>query len=433
METFIHLLDQYGYIILFLSLMLELIALPIPTEPLMSYVGYLTYEHQMNLYLSIICASLGSYVGMTIAYWIGFKLGYPFFNKYGTKIHLGPERLVKVEGLFRRYGTKFLLVTCFIPGVRHLSGYFTGISRMSYRKYSVFAGIGVFIWTGTFIGLGHILGPQYNLIEESIKKYMVLIVALIVLAGVVIYLVNKYLESIKRFIVKSARQIYSSYKIRFGQKLLITGLIIFFIVFISLSIGLIQDYFGHDFGDFNRVFMIVFWKIFRNTSVHFMDQILWLGSPYLFMAILILTLVFIGIKSSDRRLETWFTALLVIGGVIYIEGMRRLFIWLGREFHWTIIGVPAFPNDELILALVIYGYCAFILTRHTANHLLKILYLVVVLWVLFLLGIAGIFFGVQPPSGIIAGYLFGAVWLSFVILILEIWRLIWWNVRERVK
>ena len=79
METIVHLLDQYGYVILFLSLMLELIALPIPTEPLMSYVGYLIYQHQLNLFISIFAAALGSYCGMTIAYWIGYKLGHPFF------------------------------------------------------------------------------------------------------------------------------------------------------------------------------------------------------------------------------------------------------------------------------------------------------------------------------------------------------------------
>jgi hypothetical protein len=59
--------------------------------------------------------------------------------------------------------------------------------------------------------------------------------------------------------------------------------------------------------------------------------------------------------------------------------------------------------------------------------------LILVLWILCLLGLGGIFFGIQPPSGIIAGYMFGAVWLSFMVLILEIWRLIRWNVRQKVK
>jgi len=431
MEHIIDLLDQYGYIILFLSLMLELIALPIPTEPLMSYVGYTIYLHQMNLFLSVAVASLGSFIGMTVAYWIGSKLGYPFFNKHGAKIHLGPERLQKVEKLFNRYGSKLLLISCFIPGVRHLSGYFAGISRMPHRKFSVFAGIGVVIWTTTFIGLGNILGPQWTLIEDSIKKYMVLIVALIVLAGIVFYLLNKNLNRIKKFIVASAIKIYSSYKIRFRQKLLITGVVIVFIVFISVSIGLIQDYFGHDFGDFNRVFLIVFWKIFSAQSADIMNHILILASPYLLLGIMVLTVIFIEWKSSDRFLEIQCLALLVFGGVIYIEGMRRLFIWLSHEFHWTITGVPTFPNDELILALMIYGFGAFIMSRHLVSHLLKLLILVVVLWLLFLLGLAGIYFNIQPPSGIIAGYIFGAVWLSFVVLILEIWRLIRLNVRQK--
>ena len=431
MEFIIHLLDQYGYVILFLSLMLELIALPIPTEPLMSYVGFLTYQHQMNVILSVLSAAFGSFCGMSVAYWIGFKLGYPFFNKHGAKIHMGPERLKRMEGLFSRYGSQFLLITCFIPGIRHLSGYFAGISRMTYRRFSIFSSIGVLIWTGSFIGLGHLLGPQYNLIERSIKKYMVLIVAIVVLVAIAVYLVKRYLENIKWFIVKSAKMIYSSYKIRFRQKLLITGVVVLFIVFVSVSIGLIQDYFAHDFGDFNRIFLLVFWKIFSKNAAPYMDGVLMLASPYALITVMVGTLVFISLKSADRDLEIWISAILVVGGITYIEGMRKLFAWIGSEFHWTITGVPAFPNDELILAVIVYGFCAFIISRHVAGHLFKLFMLILVLWILCVLGLSGIFFDIQPPSGIIAGYMFGAVWLSFMVLILEIWRLIRWNVRRR--
>lgn len=433
MDTFIHLLDQYGYIILFLSLMLELIAFPIPTEPLMSYVGYLIYQHQMNLYLSIVVAALGSFCGMNVAYWIGFKLGYPFFNKHGAKLHLGNDRLKKLEGTFKRYGTKFLLITCFIPGVRHLAGYFAGISRMPFRSFSVFSGIGVLIWTATFISLGDILGPQWMLIEKSLKKYMVFTIAIIVVAGIVVFLVKKYLEQIKYLIVMAAKQIYSSYKIRFGQKLLITCVVIVFVAFVSLSIGLIQDYFGHDFGDFNRVFLIVFGDVFQESSraTTILIRIWNLSSPEILIGIVVVTAIIIAMKSPDRLLEIQCMGLLLIGGYIYIEGIRRLFAWLGHIFHWTIVGVPPFPNDRLIVAAMIYGFCAFILSRHTRRHSLKVFALIAVLVILVFLGLSGIYFNVQPPSGIVAGYIFASVWLSFVILVLEISRLIRWNIRQK--
>ena len=86
-------IEHYGYVILFLSLMLELIALPIPGEFLMGYAGVLVFQGKFSWILSIIISGIGSCTGMTISYWIGYKLGVPFFHKHGHRIHLGPDRL----------------------------------------------------------------------------------------------------------------------------------------------------------------------------------------------------------------------------------------------------------------------------------------------------------------------------------------------------
>jgi membrane protein DedA with SNARE-associated domain len=65
--------------------MLELIEVPIPGEPLMSYFGFLVYEGKLNWITSILIGGLGSSLGMTISYLIGYKLGAPFFHKYGYR------------------------------------------------------------------------------------------------------------------------------------------------------------------------------------------------------------------------------------------------------------------------------------------------------------------------------------------------------------
>ena len=336
----------------------------------------------------------------------------------------------KVEAIFQKHGAKFLLVSCFIPGVRHLSGYFTGLSRLSYRSFSLFAGLGVFIWTTVFISLGDILGPQWMLIEKSLKKYMVLGAVFIVVVVLLVFIIKRYLENIKVSIVRSAKYIYTSYRVRFRLKLLITCILIVFIVFVSLSVGLIQDYFGHDFGDFNKVTLLVFWDVFQKGWAPFMRVAMSYSATPALIGLVIFTVIWSFVRSHDRLLEAQCLILLIVGGFVYIEGMRRLFSWFTHTFRWTITGVPAFPNDQLILAAMVYGFCGFIVSRHMISHLLKLLILIVVLCALFAVGLSGVFYGIQPPSGIIAGYLFGAVWLSFVLLILEISRLIRWNVKK---
>ncbi|TCP24839.1 membrane protein DedA with SNARE-associated domain [Scopulibacillus darangshiensis] len=189
-STFIELINSHGYLILFLSLMLELIALPIPTEILMSYAGYLAFNGEMSWTLSMVVGILGSVSGMTIAYIIGLKLGFPFFQKYGRFVHLSPERLNKMSNTFNRYRIPLLLFACFIPGVRHLTGYSAGINRLSFRSFAFFSYLGAAIWVSTFVTLGKVLGPHYTLIETSAGKVIIPLI-LISAAMVILYRVTK--------------------------------------------------------------------------------------------------------------------------------------------------------------------------------------------------------------------------------------------------
>ena len=166
----IHLLNQYGYIILFLSLMLELIIIPIPNEALMSYVGVLCFQGKMNLVFSVLIAGTGGIVGASISYWVGYKLGTPFIRKFGHYIHMGPEKLEKMSRWYKKYGKVLLVISFFIPGVRHVASIITGVIKLPYRSFAFFAYIGIFLWVGTFITLGNLLGPTWDRYQGEIKK-----------------------------------------------------------------------------------------------------------------------------------------------------------------------------------------------------------------------------------------------------------------------
>src|SRR6185437_13660986 len=92
-----HLMEQYGYYVLAIVLFLELLALPLPGEVVMTYAGLMVYEGLYNWVLSILTAGMGASIGMTLSYWIGKKLGPRFFEKHGHKIHFGPERFKKTS------------------------------------------------------------------------------------------------------------------------------------------------------------------------------------------------------------------------------------------------------------------------------------------------------------------------------------------------
>jgi membrane protein DedA with SNARE-associated domain len=433
MDQILQWVDQYGYLVLFVSLCLELIALPIPTEILMSYVGFLVYQHQSNWLLSIMAAATGSFTGMAVAYFIGLKLGYPFFSKYGSRLHMGPERLDKMSVSFQKHGLKLLLITCFIPGVRHISGYFSGISRVRFQSFAFFSAIGVIIWTTTFISLGKVLGPQWQLIETSAKKYMVLLIVFGVAAAIIIYILRTRREVIKAAVLRSFLRINAVYRSQRKLKLLITAAAVVFVIFSSLFIGIIQDFISRDFSEFNRVSMLIFASVFNTEWSHAMNIFYWLSSIWILILLSTVTAIWIFVKGKSHRfLELRILIVLLAGGIVYTRLMHYIFDHAVQWIHWSFLRFPAFPDNRLMMSVVIYGFFAFILSRHLKGFHFKMLAVIFVFSALFVIGLARVYFDLQLPSGVAAGYVFGGVWVSFVIMLLEIFRLIKINFSARV-
>ena len=196
LKVIIELFNNYGYIVLLIALMLELIAFPLPGEALMTYCGYVIYEGKMSLTISILIATLGVCIGITLSYFIGKILGVSFFEKYGHYIHMDKNKLDKISIWFEKYGNKLLIVAYFIPGVRHVTGYFSGITNVSYKKFAVNAYIGAFIWTTTFISLGKFLGINLARYHSLFKKYLLIGILIIAVIIILIYLYKNYKQKI---------------------------------------------------------------------------------------------------------------------------------------------------------------------------------------------------------------------------------------------
>jgi len=162
------LLQHYGYGILFTALFLEMLALPLPGEMMMSYAGLFVYEGKLNMSLSIAAASLGVSAGISLSYWIGYRLGKPFVLKHGHKIHLGEPQMESMTRWFARYGNKLLFIAFFIPGVRHITGYFCGVTQMPFRRFTSYVPVLGWLWQ-LFISLLS-LGICVQWVSQTARK-----------------------------------------------------------------------------------------------------------------------------------------------------------------------------------------------------------------------------------------------------------------------
>ena len=425
MHVFITFMNEYGYLVLFLALFLGILAVPLPIEAMMGYAGLLAYQGQMNWIAAVISAGIGGLAGMVAAYGIGYKLGMPFFEKYGPKIHLGPEKLKTTSSWFKKYGNKLLIIAFFIPGVRHITGYFSGITRLPFRVYAIYSAIGSFIWVSTFIILGKLLGPKWEQFHDSIMKYLLIAVILIAILIIGIYFFRRFKTQIITGFTRGMEKVLYAFRTRKRFTFFISAVSLITLLLIILMVGMIEDYIGNEFNDFDKVVSLVVTAVLSGRMNWLMTFFIGLGKNVWLIMMITLTLGWVLWKGQEKILEIFFLFITVLGGELYEEILRN-------TFHRVAPGEPSildrfpysFPSEQSLMAFVIYGFFFFILLRHTRN--LKVHTFLIIGWVIVVLflGVARIYFGTQMPSQILGGYVFGGVWLGFSVLLLELFRVL---------
>lgn len=428
LDLIIHLLNQYGYIVLFISLMLELIFLPIPNEALMSYVGVLCFQGKMNIYLSIISAGLGGSIGITISYWLGYKLGAPFFRNYGHYIHMGPEKMDKMSSWYKKYGKVLLIFSFFIPGVRHIASIISGVIKLPFRTFSVFANIGVLLWVGVFISLGNLLGPRWDMYEAEIKKWLLLGSILIAVIALIYIAIKANKQFVKESFLLLNQAIFKKYKSFLKIKFMIFFIFTLFVIFFSLMVGTIQNFISHENDQFNLVTKTIIFSLFNKHWHGIMIILNHLSSMRVLAIIALISAVVIFINNKNRTLELRFWVVTLAGDILLSKGIH----WITQFILGNRIS-PHFPDMPSILVLSIYGFLFIMLIRHKRNWILSFITFVFFVLVLSWSFTSRIYLHQIRPSDLVAGYVFSAVWISGMLLALEMFRFLNLLKKESVK
>lgn len=422
MQSVTDLLNQYGYIVLYVSLLLELIAFPLPGEALMAYCGVIVGQQQLNWGFSILVSMFGVISGITISYLLGRAFGSTILKKYGHYIHLGPDKMEKTAVWFERYGDKLLIFAYFIPGVRHITGYFSGISGISFKKFAVYAYSGALVWTATFISLGKVLGTNWEKYGNRISRYLVIFCVILVLILTLIYFYRKYKEQVMSSIttrIQSSLRFFHTFR---RVKLVITGASVVFMLLIGLVIGGIQDLLANEFGKFDETTNYLVHAVFSKNSAGFMDATNVISSYPLLLFATICTMLYILKHSKYKFLEIRFILLVLIGGQL-LQMILRLIFRRIAPYGFVSEGY-SFPSKTTFMSIAIYGFLCFLLLGYAKRGWFRIL-MVVFTIVVCLLGSLGVLYHqTQFPSDIYAGYIFGGVWLTLNIILLEVYKIL---------
>jgi membrane protein DedA with SNARE-associated domain len=179
-------ISHYGYIGIFSLLMLGVFGVPFPDESLLTFSGYLASKGHLHILPTIIVAFLGSIVGMTLNYVVGRTLGLVAIREYGHHVRLTPEKMERVSDWFDRFGKWTLPISYFIPGIRHLSAFVAGASKLRFSVFTLFAYSGGFLWIFTFTLMGYFLGHKSANRTAQFTNFLIF-------AGIVLLFIALYL------------------------------------------------------------------------------------------------------------------------------------------------------------------------------------------------------------------------------------------------
>ncbi|ARD47143.1 DedA family protein [Sporosarcina sp. P33] len=148
---------QYGYLSIFFFLALGIFGLPMPDELLVAFAGYLASSGTFQFVFTILFTISGVMVGTLFTYMLGRKIGKPLIHRFGNYLFLTPMRMQKIERWFMTYGSWTVTFGYFLPGMRHLICYVSGMSGMTIRRYILFAIPGVIVSTTACVLLGYFI------------------------------------------------------------------------------------------------------------------------------------------------------------------------------------------------------------------------------------------------------------------------------------
>jgi membrane protein DedA with SNARE-associated domain len=194
-EFITQLISSWGYAGIYITMTLESTLIPIPSEIVIPFAGFLAYMGEMNIWLIVLVSSFANLTGSIIAYEIGKYLGRGFIERYGKYVLLNMKHVELVERWFDRYGSLTVLFSRMLPVVRTVNALPAGIGKMNFPKFCLYTFIGSIPWNLALVLVGYLLKENWSLLEKY--SLYIDILAVFVAVAVIFYVARRIRLSTK--------------------------------------------------------------------------------------------------------------------------------------------------------------------------------------------------------------------------------------------
>lgn len=195
-DFIIQIMDQFGYIGVFLLIALENLFPPIPSEIILTFGGFMTTYTSLKIWGVVLFATFGSVLGALILYGVGRwlspqKLQQWLDSPWGRLLHFKQEDVSKAVGWFSKRGMPTVFFCRFIPIVRSLISIPAGIAQMKIATFLCLTLAGTLIWNTVLVYLGALAGASWEKVAGYMDTYsqltLVVLVVLVIVCGVIFY------------------------------------------------------------------------------------------------------------------------------------------------------------------------------------------------------------------------------------------------------
>lgn len=176
-----------GYLGILILMAIESACIPLPSEVIMPFSGYLVSTGRFDLVLAATAGALGCNVGSIFAYEAGKRGGRPLIERWGRFVLIGPGELDAADRFFARWGSIAVLIGRLMPVIRSFIAFPAGIARMPLGKFHLYTFIGSWPWCFGLAWLGMVLGDKWNSdprVKAAFHSADAVILAVLVLGGI---------------------------------------------------------------------------------------------------------------------------------------------------------------------------------------------------------------------------------------------------------
>lgn len=180
-ELALRIIEKTGYTGVFLLSALESAAIPIPSEVVLPFSGFLASSGRFNIWAVIIVATLANLAGSLLLFYLSKKGGRFLLEKYGKFVLISNEELERGDEWFRRYGGKAVFWGRLMPVIRTFISLPAGISGMNISRFTLLTITGALPWNAALALIGFKAGENWNILHPYFKKfdYLILIILII--------------------------------------------------------------------------------------------------------------------------------------------------------------------------------------------------------------------------------------------------------------